>query len=271
MMKVWALLLVLALHFKVHALASSEERRAETAASAVDVKPGAAFTLAFPDLPPDRRGQPAQCEVSIPKAYDPARKVPLVVWLGGADGGNTADRSFLPEGDFVVAGLPYPQGADHPAQTNMVGQYEKVWAYQRRMIEEIARQVPNLDPATSIIAGFSNGGHAIDGMLRLAATNGLADHFGAFILVEGGGTSAAGRGDYPPLQGKFAYVCWGEKSANRESLLRVGKRLEARGARVTLREMQGAGHGFPESEKANVRAWLKDEVRRGVANTPAAK
>lgn len=236
-----------------------------TAAPAEDVKPGATLTLQFPDLSPDRHDQPAQCQVSIPKGYDPAKKVPLVVWLNGGEGGNTPNRSFLPDGEFVAAGLPYPKGASNPAQANMVGQFDKIWAYHKRMIEEIVKRVPNIDPAASIVAGFSNGGHSIDGILRLAKKDGLAEHFGIFILADGGGSASTGKGNYPSLKGKFAYVCWGEKSANRPNSPNVVKQFKAHSAQVTASEMKDTGHEFPETEKEKVKAWLKDIALPGIA------
>ena len=249
--------------------AGAESKPAATPAE--DVKPGATLTLDFPDLSPDRHDKPAQCQVSIPKGYDPAKKLPLVVWLGGGDGGNTANLGFLPEGEFVAAGLPYPKGASNPAQSNMVGQFEKIWAYHKRMIEEITKRVPNIDPASSIVGGFSNGGHTIDGVLRLGKKDGLADHFSVFILADGGGSASTGKGSYPSLKGKFAYVCWGEKSPNKPNAPDVTKQFKSHSAQVVASEMKDTGHEFAESEREKVKAWLKDVVLPALAKAPGTK
>jgi len=132
------------------------------------VAPGATLRFDFPELTVDRKGARAACHLKLPANYDAAKPYPLVVWLGGGEGGNQPNGSFLPAGDFILVGLPYPKGANNPKQANMVGDYGKVWAYHRFMLEEIAKVIPNLDRSRSIIAGFSNGAHAIDGKIGRA-------------------------------------------------------------------------------------------------------
>lgn len=130
------------------------------------VAPGATLTLEFPALAPDRQGRTAACEVRIPAGYVAAKKIPLVAWLAGGEGGRSPSAGFLPPGDFILVGLPYPKGAANPAYPPMVGDFSKIWAYHRTMLQDVHRLLPNIDRRSSILAGFSNGGHAIDGMLR---------------------------------------------------------------------------------------------------------
>jgi len=222
------------------------------------VAPGATLRFDFPELTVDRKGALAACHVSLPANYDAAKKVPLVAWLAGGEGGNQPNKSFLPAGDFVLVGLPYPKGANNPKQANMVGDYGKVWAYHRFMLEEIAKVIPNLDRSRSIVAGFSNGGHAIDGMLRLSAKPRLTDHFGVFIFVDGGGTAYSSLGALNDLKGKFAYACWGElKGSNKPNTSQLPKALKAKGASVVGSEMAGIGHAFGETEKPKIAEWLE--------------
>ena len=222
------------------------------------IVPGAALKFNFPELTVDRRGSLAAGNLKLPANYDKAKSYPLVVWLGGGEGGNTPDGSFLPAGDFITVGLPYPKGANKPAQANMVGDYAKVWAYQRFMLDEIAKVIPNIDKSRSIIAGFSNGGHAIDGMLRVSGGPKLTEYFGIFIFVEGGGTGYSSLGELPDLKGKFAYACWGsEKGSNKPNTSFLPAALKAKGATVVGREMVGVGHGFSESEHRKIAEWLQ--------------
>ena len=222
------------------------------------VAPGASLKFDFPELTVDRKGALAACHLTLPAGYEAAKKYPLVVWLGGGEGGNNPSGSFLPEGDFILVGLPYPKGANNPAQANMVGDYAKVWAYQRFMLDEIAKVIPNIDKSRSIIAGFSNGGHAIDGMLRLSSGPKLTDYFGIFIFADGGGTDYSSKGNLPNLKGKFAYACWGsEKGSNKLATSQLPKALKAKGATVVGSEMAGVGHAFAESEHAKVAEWLQ--------------
>jgi hypothetical protein len=222
------------------------------------VAPGASLKFDFPELTVDRHGAMAACNVKLPAGYEAGKKYPLVAWLGGGEGGNNPSGSFLPEGDFILVGLPYPKGANNPAQANMVGDYAKVWAYQRFMLDEIAKLIPNIDKSHSIIAGFSNGGHAIDGMLRLSGKPKLTDTFGIFVLADGGGTAYSSKGSLPDLKGKFAYACWGgEKGSNKPNTSQLPKALKAKGATVVGSEMAGVGHAFDASEHPKVADWLE--------------
>ena len=221
------------------------------------VAPGASLKFDFPELTVDRHGALAACHLTLPAGYEAAKKYPLVVWLGGGEGGNQPSGAFLPAGDFILVGLPYPKGANNPAQANMVGDYAKVWTYQRFMLDEIAKVIPNIDKSHSIIAGFSNGGHAIDGMLRLSSGPKLTDYFGVFIFADGGGTVYSSKGNLPSLKGKFAYACWGsEKGSNKLATSQLPKALKAKGATVIGSEMAGTGHAFAVTEHPKVAEWL---------------
>ncbi len=238
--------------------AASAEKTAARADLKAQVAPGASLKFEFPELTVDRRGQAAAANVTLPSDYEATKKYPLVAWLAGGEGGNMPNKSFLPAGDFILVGLPYPKGANNPAQANMVGDYAKVWAYHRFMLDEIAKVLPNIDKAHSIVAGFSNGGHSIDGMLRLSGGPKLTDYFGIFVFADGGGTAYSSKGNLPDLKGKFAYACWGsEKGSNKPNTSQLPKALKAKGATVVGSEMAGVGHAFAESEHPKVAEWLE--------------
>ena len=255
------LFLLVALCIGLQAADKPEAKPVEKAVPRIELKasvaPGASLKFDFPELTVDRKGAMAACHLTLPAGYEPAKKYPLVVWLGGGEGGNTPSKAFLPEGEFIVVGLPYPKGANNPTQANMVGDYAKVWAYQRFMLDEIAKVIPNIDKSHSIIAGFSNGGHAIDGMLRLSSGPKLTDYFGIFVFADGGGTAYTSKGNLPNLKDKFAYACWGsEKGSNKPATSLLPKALKSKGATVVGSEMAGVGHSFAETEHPKVAEWL---------------
>ena len=221
------------------------------------VAPGATLKFDFPELTVDRHGAMAACNVKLPAGYEAGKKYPLVAWLGGGEGGNNPSGSFLPEGDFILVGLPYPKGANNPVQANMVGDFAKIWTYQRFMLDEIAKVIPNIDKSHSIIAGFSNGAHSIDGMLRLSSGPKLTDYFSIFVFADGGGTTYTSKGNLPDLKGKFAYACWGgEKGSNKAATSLLPKAFKTKGATVLGSEMTGVGHAFAETEHPKVAEWL---------------
>ncbi|MBL9155029.1 MAG: hypothetical protein JNK37_21285 [Verrucomicrobiales bacterium] len=231
----------------------AEERR--TTLAAKTPKPGETLTFEFPDLPKDFRGQPAAFKVRIPDGYDPAKPAPLMIFLGGGDGGNEPGAAVgLTRGEFVCAALPYPDNGRNPAQANMVGDFENVWKYWKPMLEKLTEAVPNLDPRLRVIGGFSNGGHAIDGVL---GEEEFTRFFSAYFLIDGGGALPS---RYRDAKGKHCYVAWGTKSPNAPNSEEVVRRARRAGMEVVESPMEDVGHAFPETEKTKVIAWLYDTV-----------
>lgn len=231
----------------------TEKRRTELAAKAP--KPGETLTFEFPDLPKDFRGQPAAFKARIPDSYDPAKPVPLMIFLGGGDGGNEPGAAIgLTRGEFVCAALPYPDNGRNPAQANMVGDFENVWKYWKPMLEKLAEAVPNLDPRLRVIGGFSNGGHAIDGVL---GGEEFTRFFTAYFLIDGGGALPS---RYRDAKGRHCYVAWGTKSPNAPNSEEVVRRARRAGMEVVESPMADVGHAFPDTEKTKVIAWLYDTV-----------
>ncbi len=218
-------------------------------------KPGEILSFEFPDLPNDFRGKPAAFKVKIPDSYDPAKPVPLLIFLGGGNGGNEPGPALsLTRGDFVCTSLPYPDDGRNPAQHNMVGDFDPVWKYWQPMLEKLEAAIPNLDPALRVIGGFSNGGHAIDGVL---GEPGFASFFCAYFLVDGGGALPS---RYRDVRDKHCYVAWGTKSPNAKNSEEVAERARRAGMIVVESPMQDVGHAFPESEKKKVIDWLYGTV-----------
>ncbi len=227
------------------------------------IKPGAAIKLDFPDLATDRKDSPAALNMRIPDNYDPAKPVPLIIYLGGGDGGNSSGScaSLVDQKEFLMIGLPYPKGADNPSQGNMVGDFKKIWAYHKTMLDEVTELVPNIHPDLRIIAGFSNGGHAIDGMMKEKE---FKRFFKAFVLIDGG----MGEGKYSGMSGTFAYIAWGttgtNNSANAQNVAKSAKRGKME---VESHGMEGVGHAFPASEKELVKKWITETVVPGLSGS----
>jgi len=227
------------------------------------IKPGATVKLDFPNLTPDRNDQPAALNMRVPDKYDPIKSVPLIVWLGGGDGGNSAGAcaALVDQTKFLMVGLPYPKGANNPGQANMVGEFGDIWDYHKTMLDEIAKLVPNIDPKLRIIAGFSNGGHAIDGMMKEKE---FREFFKAYVLIDGGTDS----GRYSGMSGSFAYIAWGSNSPNANNSEKIAK--SAKRGRMTTEShaMEGVGHAFPTEEKVLIKKWIAETVVPGLSGEP---
>jgi hypothetical protein len=221
------------------------------------VEPGKNIAVAFPDLAPDRNGNPAVMNVRIPQNYDPNKPVPLFIFMGGGNGSNGASDGGLVDGTrFVTAGLPFPKGADNPNKSNMVGDFDEIWDnYHRPMLLKLFEMVPNLDRRLCILGGFSNGGNCIAGVLQSQKNGGYSEFFNCFILADGGVGSSTLRG---PASGGYLFATWGENSPNANSTRSVAKKVK--GLKVETYEMPGAGHTFNKDGKAAVKAWLDKVV-----------
>jgi len=233
-----------------------EAREAERKQAIIDAapKPGEEFSFEFPELPVDFHGTPAAMKLKMPADYDPTRPAPLLIFLPGGKGGNNPHGGGLSKGDFVLAGLPFPDNGRNPNQHNMVGSFDEVWEYWQPMLRKIEETVPNLDPRVRVIGGFSNGAHAIDGLL---AEPEFSEFFSAFVLIDGGGAL----GDsYRRVDDKPIYIAWGETSPNKPNSQVVIARARRGDMRPLTREMTGVGHAFPQAEKDRVVAWLYDSV-----------
>jgi len=205
---------------------------------------------------PDER---AAINVKVPAKYDVTKPVPLFIYLGGGNGGNSPGAaSGLTKDDFLCVGFPYPDDGRNPVQDNMVGSFDEVWAYWKPMLKKLDEEFPNIDKRLRMIGGFSNGGHAIDGLLGETA---FAEYFNAFILIDGGGSLG---GKYRSSKGEHCYIAWGENSPNAINSEKVVSRARRSGMEYVASEMVGVGHAFPESEKEKVKAWIYEVLLPGV-------
>jgi len=243
------------------AKAGMEEEGASSAAGVPDERAGKTLSFEFPELIKDMRGEAAAINVRVPTTFDADKPVPLFIYLGGGNGGNSpGGASGLTNDDFLCVGFPYPDDGRNPAQDNMVGSFDEVWDYWEPMLKKLDEEFPNIDKRLRMIGGFSNGGHAIDGLLGESA---FADYFNAFILIDGGGALG---GKYRSSKGEHCYIAWGENSPNAINAEEVVSRARRSGMEYVESEMEGVGHAFPESEKKKVRTWIYEVVLPGIEN-----
>jgi hypothetical protein len=230
------------------------------------LRPGQSFSLQFPDLPAtfdelvEAKGIKPQMTVFLPRNYAPDHKHPLLVFLNGGTGGRGDNpgiaRALVDETDFICVSLPL----FHKAVPGSAG-YEVIirdadgrymWPFYKRMLAELGRVVPNIDPARRIIGGTSNGAHAVQALVDQSDGE-AAEMFSAFFLVNGGGRLER----YDLLKGKPLLIAYGGKALRPSRLAEIVAAAKAGGAALTAYEMKGVGHAFPASEYPAVRKWLR--------------
>src|ERR1035438_4316383 len=92
---------------------------------APNLKPGATFTVTFPDMPAtyyaiaQHKDVKAQMTVFLPTNYDTQRKHPLFIFLNGGDGGPGGNpgvaRALCEDKDFVCVNMPLFKAAEPKA------------------------------------------------------------------------------------------------------------------------------------------------------------
>ncbi|AMV16390.1 hypothetical protein VT03_00775 [Planctomyces sp. SH-PL14] len=238
------------------------------------LRPGQIFSLQFPDLPAtfdelvEAKGIKPQMTVFLPSNYAPDRKHPLLVFLNGGTGGRGDNpgiaRALVDEADFVCVSLPlFHQAAPGSAGYDVVirdadGRY--MWPFYKRMLAELGRAVPNLDPARRVIGGTSNGAHAVQAIVDQSDGE-AAEMFSAFFLVNGGGRLQR----YDLLKEKPLLLAYGDKTLRASRLSEIVAAAKSGGTALTAYEMKGVGHAFPASEYPAIRKWLRGEA---IGQTP---
>ena len=248
-----------------HVVAHARERERVSGVAAAALTPGAVLTLPFPDLPPTFHALAtgkkvgAQMTVYLPRNYDPHRRHPLLLFLNGGDGGAGANpgvaRALSEERDFICVNLPLFKARDPKAPGGEIIMRHSDAEYMlprfRAMLAQLEATVPNIAPEHRILGGFSNGAHAIQGLLD-ASDGDIARRFSAFLFVEGGGRLE----HYAQLRGKpFLIVSSSARSQPRAGQICAAAR-EA-GAKATHLAVDVGGHAFPPSAYPAVRAWLR--------------
>lgn len=221
------------------------------------LKPGARFSIEFPNLPRTRTDDMSKMQVVLPSSYDPNKQYPLIVWMGGGDGGPGAGGTAVVGKDsFVCAGLPFLKGANNAHQSNMVGNFPVKWAYHRHMLDELQRVVPNISPQLRVIGGFSNGGHTTAGYMGIREQD-FPTYFNVYMPVE----AVFQGGTYTHLAGRRIFISWGEgKGSNKGGAQTLVAEAARAGMLVQTWGQPNTGHGFDAEAQGKAADWLKKTV-----------
>lgn len=215
---------------------------------------GTVLTLSFPELGPMHHGLLSACEVSVPKAFDPARPVPLLVWFGGGNGSHRVEgaHDVVDFDRFVVVALPYPEGRGPRVAAEELRVHEH-WDYHRVMLARVDKLLPNLDPRLRIAAGTSNGAHYLGYGLD-QQWPGFGEAFTAFVLHEGGAAPLGSA--IPGAKGRRLLVAWGTRSESLSWREWFNDRISVVGADLALTPIPGAGHGLDAAGRRVIRRWI---------------
>ena len=273
---------------KIHLLLAWLPFLAATTGATKDIKlmSGVPVEFEVPSAPPSlaqrvrKNAEPVRMSIRLPENYDPARPVPVLLFLSGGDGGGGGEMHqampFLGSEGYVLCNMPlFKQNleGETPDQQLSLTPLDGPYALPafRLLLDELRRLVPNLDPARSIAAGFSNGANAL-ALLLWTGDPDLLSLFSHFALIEGGfwlGTdvdSTTGvrfkRATFAALAGKRVCVAYGDQTSPPDRIPWIQdarttiEALGNAGVAVTAQPMPGVGHDFPPQEMDKTRRWL---------------
>ena len=181
---------------------------------------------------------------------------PLLISLAAATaaaGGTVRRPRALRGRDRLASASLFQEKLDPPAPGNATKRILIHSAdYRVRQLALIKNAGPAssdwyIDPAHRVLGGFSNGGHAIAGLIDESDGEHWPRQFSAPWSRAAASCSVT--------TGKpFLMVYGSEKSHRRAEICDAAK---AAGTKATLLMMNNVGHAFPQSEYPAVRAWLR--------------
>lgn len=204
----------------------------------------------------------------LPTNYSLAKKYPLIVYVPGYHGhpdGNIGNAQDIANNhECVVVSLPlfkadvnrseFGQGiiigfADYPVLS---------MAY-KVMLERFSELVPNIDPKTSAMVGFSNGALALAVLISSHDTF-ILEQFHSFCLVDHGMFHLTDLHKTPTKDRRFLILVGDEKDLGRELKIRGAILIEdvyqLLGMDIESRIMKNTGHELTDACKKDIGTWF---------------
>ena len=211
------------------------------------------------------QSEPAKATVYLPPGYTLDKKYPLVVLIGGSEGGQGRDtgfaRSVVGDQDFICLAVPTYKETVEPLKDDDSNHWTRMslendgpyaWKSYRVMLEKLFAEVPNIDRDRTFFGGFSNGANITAALLSAPeSAPEFLKYFRHFVFVEGGGELEPAA----PLDGDHFLVLRGSRSEN--PLTQLKPKLEAAKAKWEEYVMEGAGHEFSAAGKERVKQWIQ--------------
>ena len=242
-------------------------------------QPDSTIVLTFKNLPPTLFNQvtesskPAQAAVYFPENYTIEEKFPLLIWLGGGNGGPGTNlktaKSITANKDFICVNLPLFKQTLEPVNSDSSNFWMRlyiddenadvIWDSYKVMLKEIFQTVPNIDRKNTFIGGFSNGAHTISVLLNRKKAE-INRYIRNYFLVEGGNDF-----NHPDaLKKRNLLVMVGGNNIERgykKKLKNIYVAAKEKNIRAEYHVMDSTGHGFPEKFHPLVKEWMEACMR----------
>lgn len=241
--------------------------------------PDSTMTLTFENLPPTLFNQvvesdkPAQATVWYTANYTLDKKFPLLIWLGGGNGGPGTNlkipKSITGSNDFICVNLPLFKKTLEPVNADSSNFWMRlyiddenadiIWDSYNIMLKKIFSTIPNIDQKNTFMGGFSNGAHTISVLLNRNKAE-LNRYIRNYFLVEGGNDFT----HLNALKRRNLLVMVGGNNLERgykKKLKSIYDSAKEKNISVEYHVMDSTGHGFPAKFHPLVREWMEDCIK----------
>lgn len=246
------------------------------------LKAGGVLEFVFEELPNTFHGKclgktvSPRLLASLPQNYTKEGTFPLLVHLGGGDGGGVTReqldyvRILTADRDFIAVSMSLFKKEIDPKEVfggQLIGAYDDyplISRCYRKMLQTLFDAVPNIDPKRSTLGGFSNGAHAT-ALLVGALDPFILKHFSSFYLLDGGFHIPSFH-KMAVREKRFIYFVGGSRNGKlRPHLL---DRLDATvgpgwAPNVTVVKMPDVEHAFPAQYIPQLRSWITETKEAG--------
>lgn len=196
----------------------------------------------------------ASLPVFLPSNYDAAKAWPVIFFYPGqGQPATTATiRKFTDDRDFIVVGLPFPDGGPSPSVKDAPPHYVENLGNQLATARAWLTNNAHVDQNRVFLGGVSKGGWTTS----LVGEPELSRLAGLIILLGGRGYGAYMTPGGKSYRGKAVYIGDGETDNNIKPARQAAEFFVRQGATVTFEEFAGVGHELPP-DAARLRSWLK--------------
>lgn len=242
-----------------------------TANAEYELKANSYYTISFSNLPTTsyaaatNRNTTPQISIFVPFNYSANKKMPVILWLDGGDGGAGDHVSHIKDivgsSDFILLNFPLFKTNYEKLEKDSSNYWTRLRiknsdstiiskAY-KIMLDSVHSFLPNIDVQNSFMGGFSNGAHTTAVLLN-SNPNWLKTNFKNFFFIEGG----EGLSDYSILRNlNVMYIQAGNKLETnwvKDFYLKAKKK----GANASFIAMKTKKHEFPVSSYYLLRDWI---------------
>ena len=244
-----------------------------------DFDPNETVIIEFRELPVTlynmvkETNEPTKAAVFFPENYKTEKDFPLLIWLGGGNGGPGTNlkipKSITGKNDFICINLPLFKQTLEPVNADSSNFWMRlyiddenadiIWDSYKIMLNDIFKKIPNIDRKNTFMGGFSNGAHTISVLLNRRNSE-INRYIKNYFIVEGGNDFQ----HLDALKRRNLLVMVGGNNIERsykKKLKSIYDSAKEKNINAEYIVMDSTGHGFPANFHPLVREWMEGCIK----------